>query len=233
MNPKRGVVGLVLGLVLGVILGPYQSSSAATVNMYMRVQPPMETDAVGESNKACLSQRWHGSADQSGRALDWQNDCGENGDRWVHFRVRAYAPEALTDRTAQAYARQRAGFPCGSGSINYGRVAVTRNGTWMGSVTFQHFNVTNTTQFNVPFRAAGSNTLYRYTSVGVGKTADDSDTKSSSCWTGWHVHENNDAETGNWDWWNTDYYNSASTNCECHNVKDPGTATRRLHWVES
>jgi hypothetical protein len=122
---------------------------------------------------------------------------------------------------------------CGSGTVRYMRVRIRSN--WdsvvKGRMTYQDGQVNTTVPFDIWFAAGQQLAGSRLNVAIVGDTVSDSGA-GSSCWTGYHVQENNTAPSSSelWDGWNTGYYDGSGDICDCHPVNSKDPWTRRIRW---
>lgn len=232
-KPKLLLVSAMIGMVMGTILPPLPAS-AGTYNFYMWMQPPANpTDGSSSSDKACLTNLWHSSSlEGNSKGMDWNNDCtGVSGEN-AYFRVRAAAPEQCC---AGSTSIQSQGEPitsspsCGAGIVHWVRVRIRDVNTAVvkGYMSYQHIALSTTETMRVQFQNAGSFSNAYFNSWKIGDMVKD---YQPTCWTGYHVHENNTGTSSAWIH-NTSRYNSSSDKCECHEVDHRDTWVRRLHFT--
>lgn len=221
---QRRALLLVAVCTLALALTASPVGAAVTFQMKVWMLPPMDTTGSG----TCLTQRWHSA---NGHALDWNKNCG-SGSADVYFRARAAAIDGgpATVAWAQGEPYQLANPPCGTGTVREARVRIRSNwdGVVKGQTLYAHTLVSTTSAFDIFFYPGDYSTAY-YNSHNIGDTKSDVGA-GSSCWTGYHAHENNVSSSA-WDAFNTIKWNTAATGTEYIN-NYLGNWTRRLSWVD-
>jgi hypothetical protein len=225
---KRRRVAPLAGLC-AVVLALSAAPVGAAVIFHMRVWllPPM--DVTGATT--CFTNRWHSA---NGHALDWNKDCGYGSSANVYFRAQAQdedgAPAAIAWAQGEPY--QLANQPCGTGTVREARVRIRSqwDGLVKGYALYAHALVSRTTAFDIFFGGRGT-----YWDDSLYNSIDIADTKSdagagSSCWTGYHVHENNVTSSA-WDRFNTVKWDTAPTSTGYDNDYI-GNWTRSLGWID-
>jgi hypothetical protein len=186
-------------------------------------------------NKACLTQRWHGtdSAWDLNRALDWQGNCAPGASEIVRFRSLGTNLDGPDNGAVYPGAYGLASNKirsCGLDTFHVGAVAIYdyADTVKVGSMEYAH-SVLTTMQFNIDVINAAQTAGAAYlTSIGIGNTVSD-EPAGPTCWTGWHVHENNsDDATMHWDAWNSKW-NTASTGDLYVNTSSSNWI-RRISW---
>jgi hypothetical protein len=201
--------------------------------MRIWMQPPMDSSG----NNANLTQRWHRGLDHLStpyRALDWKQGS-EKVSKPVYFRTYAAAPDddlGIVHWFADAEPVQRPSFVCGTnGLVTYARVWLRSNwdGLRKSYVAYEHTDLRSEASFQL--WSAGGVWLdgARYNNQLIGDTVQD--TGGSTCWTGFHVHEDNESDSM-WLEWNS-LYDDAETFCDCYQNNDRDVWTRRGGWTDS
>lgn len=227
-RPKLRLISVVVGVVAGAVLPPLPAS-AVTYRRYMWMQPPANAaSSSSSSDKACLTQRRHSSSlEGNSKALDWNEDCsGVKGEN-VYFRTRAAAPNEQGQFIGARAEPAQSNSSCGGETLHRVRVRIrdTNTGVVKGIMSYQHTQVSTTSTLNILFQGGASFSGAKFNNFKIGDMVEDH--RSTDCFTGFHVHENN-TNTSLWDSWNT-LYNSGSLG-EHYEVDDKDTWTRRLHY---
>lgn len=233
----RRHVRLLVLLLLFAVVGIAPAPAAATYGvdqfrMDIWMLPPV--DNLGST--ACLKQGWHSSDPRFDymRALDWHNVCTGGGTELVRFRALAASIDTTNDGTFWAggygVTSNLTVGTCGGQSLHIGKVNIwSADGTVKGFMIYAHSVLYNSSQFNINFKRGGTRTNAHLTSVGIGNTVQDG---PSTCWTGWHVHENNsDDAVMRWDQWNS-LYSGTPPHTDTYTNNSPTYWIRRMQWID-
>lgn len=238
MRRYAGVLSLIVPLALFSVASPIQATFGVDeFRIRMWMLPPMDVNG----NNACLTQAWHGPSmmgDDQTHALDWKAHCGSNGDsssKPAHMRFVAAAPDdtpvgTIVNRAMAEPLQVTPNPPCGVGTVRVTRVRI--RATWddlvKGKASYGHTLVRHTTPWQIQFKNGASLSNAYYMMSEVGDTRSDA-AAGSSCWQGWHTHENNSNDPA-WDNWHGIY--TGAGQCECYVNTDPDNWMRRIQWIE-
>jgi hypothetical protein len=169
------------------------------------------------------------------KALDMKAQCGSVGSENVTFRAKAGELQGTYDGTwnADMYATMSnpSPNPCGLDVVHIGKVKLFGfDAIQRGFMIYAHSHVNSGSQFNILYQKGGTTIgIAKYNSYSIGYTVDDH-TAGNSCWTNWHIHENNSDDTTSWwDSWNSKWA-TAAINCDCYVNNSDSNWIRRHTW---
>jgi hypothetical protein len=230
------MVGLLVAFV-GVVPRPVTATYGVDqfrFRIYML--PPV--GALGTN--ACLRQGFHSIYSEYMKALDWATNCNTASTEIVRFRYLGVDLDnnggGSTIPQGEGVTQQLANENCpGGGHVHVGLVTIySLYGTSIAGMKYVHtvmYGSTTgdgTTTFAINARGTTLSGGY-LGSIGVGDTV--SDASAASCWSGWHVHENN---TGNdaFDLWNDALYKKPGAQTGDHYLNNSSANwIRRLTWT--
>jgi hypothetical protein len=230
MRKQRLLMVLSLALSSMMTAGLNAAPAYASHHVDLWIGPPAAVrSSSAHTDKAKLTNDWHRSvlsgdtvtnpcspqADGQCTALDWNDGSGANGDP-VYFRAWGYGDAGSVDgRASASLTAGTAG--CGSATVRWVKLYIKNlGGSTVGIMVYQHID-RSATSFYI------QNGGGVYTNKLIGYQRSDS-AAGSSCWTGYHVHED-DYKDGAFYAWNTNLRQGTS-----YEVDNSNNWTRKIRF---